>query len=177
MKKKDRRDKIKHKNKIRKQQLSKIKSEARKREEDCGVSDESMARMEHQMVERYGLEHKVIRDNTLEKMSDILLKYGEPLVDTIDSDDKAEYEKAIMMSIMLWNCAIMQDMSKDWKVIEKMLKPIMPDAESKSVVECMLDRKREMFPDNKRIIMNYELTERPNGFHLSVASTIPAMNQ
>lgn len=175
MKKKDRKDKIKNKNKARKQQLAKKNTVQKITKEDCGVSDESLSRMKDKMQEMSGgIGHELIRDSSLEKMSDILLEYGEPLLDTIDSDNKAEYEKAIMISMMLWNCAIMQEAPKGRKKIEKMLKPIMPDAESRSVVKYMLERKREMFPDNKRMIMNYELAETPDGFHLSVASTIPS---
>ena len=174
MKKKERKDKIKYKNKIRKQHLAEKSAEQKTKEEDCGISDESLARMQCKLQEMSGGEgHELIRDSSLEKMSDILTEYGEPLFETIDSDNKAEYEKAIMMSIMLWNCAIMQEEPKNRKEVEKKLKPMMPDAESKSVVKYMLDRKTEMFPDNKRVILNYELTETPDGLHLSVASTIP----
>ena len=52
------------------------------------------------------------------------------------------------------------------------LKSVMPDAESRSVVEYMLERRRQMYPDNRRMLMSYELTELPDGFHLSVASTL-----
>jgi hypothetical protein len=48
----------------------------------------------------------------------------------------------------------------------------MPDAESKKTVRYMLERKRQMYPDNKRFVINYELTDEPDGgFHLSVVST------
>ena len=145
--------------------------------EDCGVTDESFARMKNQLIERYGTEQEVVRDNTLEKMSDIIMAYGKPLFTGIEADDRAEYEKAIMMTMMLWNCALMEETPKGLKKTRKMLKPMMPDAESKSVVEYMLRRKNEMFPDNKRMMLDYELTEGPDGFHLSVASTVQMPNQ
>ena len=173
MKKKGRKDKLKNRSKQRKHLIEETKTQEKPTEEDCGVSDETLTRMKHQLSERFGDNHDVIRDSSLEKMSDILLEYGEPFMETIDTDDKAEHEKAIMLSMMLWNFSIMQDSGhKDRKKIEKMLKPLMPDAESKSVVKYMLERKRQMFPDNKRMIMNYELSETPDGFHLSVASTV-----
>ena len=177
MKKKDRKDKLKYKNKIRKQQLSTIKTETKLKEDDCGISDESLARMESQMTEQYGAEYKMIRDKTLEKMSDIILEYGQPLIDTIDSDDKEEYKNAIIMTIILWNCAIIEAPPINWKKLKKELKPMVYDDESRSVVKYMLERKWEMFPDNKRIIMNYELNETPNGLYLSVASSIPTTKQ
>jgi len=173
MSKKKRKDMTRYKSKIRKQQLKKIKLESKETVDSCGITDDSLARMKCEMLERYGIESNVIRDRRLEKMSDILLEYGEPLLETIVSNNKAEYEKAIMMLMMIWNCAIIQEEPKGWNEAKRMLKPLMFNAESKSVVRYMLERKQEMFPDNKRMIMNYELHETTDGFHLSVASTIP----
>ena len=174
MKKKERTDKIKNKNKLRKQQLGEAKSQRQKAEADCGISDESLTRMKHKLDEQFGTEGEVIRDSTIDKMSDILLAYAAPFLDTIETASKAEYEKAIMISMTLWNCAIIQNGgAKESKKIEKMLKSLMPDAESRNVMKYMLERKQQMYPDNKRMMMNYELTEISDGFHLSVASTMP----
>ena len=175
MKKKERKDKLKYKNKIRKQQLGKALTYSKQTDENCGITDETMERMQEQLDEQYGIGHEMVRDSSLEKMSDILLEYGKPFMDLVQTGSKADYEKSIKISMMLWNCSIMQELKgfKGSKKIEKMLKPLMPDAESKEMVKYMLERKRQMFPDNNRIILNYELAEAPDGFHLSVASTIP----
>ena len=175
MKKKARKDKLKYKNKIRQQRVEKTISDPKQLDENCGITDETMARMQEQLEEAYGIGHEMIRDSSLEKMSDVLLEYGKPFMDVVQTDSKADYEKSIKISMMLWNCSIMHDAKgrKGRKKIEKMLKPVMPDAESKEVVRYMLERKRLMFPDNNRIILNYEIAETPDGFHLSVASTIP----
>ena len=142
-------------------------------EDDCGISDEAANRMEQKLAEVSGIGHKVIRDSSLEKMSDILLEYAEPFMENIDIDNKEEYNKAIMMSIMLWNCAIMQESQADMKSIEKILKPLMQGAEAKSVMNYMMERKRQMYPENKRLIVSYDLAELGEGsYHLSVASTI-----
>ena|GEM_PF-4669259 len=173
MKKKGHKDKLKYRSKIRKQQTGKKSQEESASEGDCGVSDETMSRMKGKMQKMSGgVEHELIRDSTLEKMSDILLEYAKPFMDTVESDNKEEYENAIRISMMLWNCAIMQEGAKSRKEIMKMLKPAMPDAESKSVVKYMLERKRQMYPDNRRMMINYELSETADGFHLYVASTV-----
>ena len=82
-----------------------------------------------------------------------------------------------MMSITLWNYSIAQESqnhdSEGLKKFEEKLKLLMTDAELRRLMRCMLNRKRQMYPDIKRIIVNYELTETSDGFHLSVASTIP----
>ena len=176
MKKKVRKDKAKHKNMIRKQQIARINSEKEIKEineDDCGVSDELFDRMKDKMIElNDGIKNKLIRDSSLERMSDILVEYAKPFMDTIDCGNREEYEKALMLSIMLWNCSIIGEKHNDHKMVKKMLKPIMPDADSKMVMSYMLERKRQMYPNNKRMIINYELTDTPDGLHLSVASTV-----
>jgi len=58
--------------------------------------------------------------------------------------------------------------------VEDMLKREFPDDELRDDWKIMLERKRRMFPDNKRIIRSYELSKTPDGYHLTVASTIPS---
>ena len=178
MKNRVHKDKVKYRNKLRKRQQNESITNRNIQEDDCGISDETMARMSIKMNEMSGgIGHEVIRDRSLEKMSDILMEYGRPIMETIITDNKAEYENAIKIVIVFWNSAIMEEEIKGRKEIEKMLKPIMPDAEAKSVVKYMLTRKHEMYPDNKRMILNYELNKTPDGFHLSVVSTIPEEKQ
>ena len=175
MKTRQRKDKLKYKNKIRKQQANKMLQEEVVTEDDCGVNDEIMSRMKGKMLEMSGgVEHELIRDSSQEKMSDILLTYAKPFIDTINTDNKEDYERAIQISMIFWNCAIMYEAAKsrkDRKEIIKMLKPVMLDAESKSVVNYMLVRKQQLYPGNKRMIMNYELSVTAEGLHLSVVST------
>jgi hypothetical protein len=173
MKKKARKDIVRYKNKLRKRQMNEGQTGADPAENDCEISEESVNRLKQKLREMSGIDHEIIRDSTLEKMSDILLDYAEPFLDVIDIDNNAEYEKIIMIAIAFWNCSIMEDSPKSRKKIRKLLEPIMPDDESRSVVQYMLERKQKMYPNNKRMILNYELTETPGGgFHLSVASTI-----
>jgi hypothetical protein len=174
MKKKGRKDKLKHKSKLRKQQQSILGSKENITELEVGISDETIYRMEKELSEQYGAEHKVFKGLSDEKMSEVLLEYGKPFIEIINTENKEDYEKSIKISMMLWNCAIMYDSGdkKDRKKIMKMLKPVLPDGESEGVFSYMAERKREMFPDNKRIILNYEITETSGGFHLTVASTI-----
>ena len=73
----------------------------------------------------------MIRDSSLEKMSEILLEYTAPFLDIIDIDNKAEYERALTISIVFWNCSVMGEAgSTERKKVEKLLKPMMSDAES-----------------------------------------------
>ena len=173
MKNNGHKDKLRYKNKIRKQQITSMNRKESPAEDDCGVSDESLARMKSEMIKMSGgADLKLLRDSSLEKMSDVLLEYAKPFLDLIDPGNKQEYEKAIQISMLFWNCAILQNDHKSRKEMMKMLKTIMPDAESRGIADYMIERKQQMYPDNKRIIANYELSETAGGYHLSVASAL-----
>ena len=173
MSSKGRKDKARYRSKLRKQQLGAAAKEA-DAEKEAEIIEGSADRLQQELIKTSGeKDQKVVRDERLEKMSDILLDYGKPIIGTIGSSDKAEYENAIKICMVFWNCAIMEESPKMRKELKKMLRPVMPDAESKSVVEYMLERKRQMYPNNKRLMMNYELADLPGGgFYLSVASTL-----
>ena len=170
---KGRKDKLKYKSKLRKQQLSRAKN-ATEAETEAEVIKGSADKLKQKLSEMSGIkDQEVVCDENLEKMSDILLEYAKPFLDTVDIDDKAAYEKAIKISMIFWNCAIMEESPEMRKELKKMLKPVMPDVESRSVVNYMIERKRQMYPDNKRLMMNYELVDLPGGgFYLNVASTL-----
>jgi len=167
------RDKTRYKNKQRKQQMN-CSAEPSEAEQEAAMIEGSRERVKQRLIEMNGSKkHKLVDSENLEKMSDILLDYAQPFLDIIKTEEKIEYEKSIEISMMLWNCAIMKESPGMRRKIMKMLKPAMPDTESKNVVKYMLDRKRRMYPDNKRLILNYELNELPGGgYHLTVGSTL-----
>ena len=165
MKKKKPKDKIRHKNKLRKNQTAALQKTEH-------IRNASFDKMKRRLSDMTGVEHKIIRDKSFGSMSEALLEFAEPLMDVIDTDDYDEYGKAVMMAIVLWNCAIMQKQTAKSKEMEKLLKPLTQDADGKSIVQYMLSRKHQMFPDVNRYILDYELTDRGDEFHLSVASTI-----
>ena len=167
MKKSERRYKKKRKNMIKKQQPTKTSSKIKATEEAGEIFEESMNWLKHKITETTDIERVVIRKNSPAKMSDTLLEYAEPFLETIG------YEKAVELAMMVWNYAIAQENPVIGKEIKEILKPVMPDAASKSIVNYMLERKRQMFPDNKRMILHYDLVETPEGFHLSVMSMPP----
>jgi len=163
MKKKKPKDKIRHRNKIRKKQLEAAQKYER-------IPSESLDKITRRLTELTGVEHKFVRNESDVSMSDALLEYAEPFMDVVYTDNKKEYERAIMMAVCLWNAAIMREEGNE-QGANRLLEPLMEDAESKGVVHYMLNRKREMFPDISRYILDYEVTERGDDFHLSVAST------
>ena len=122
-----------------------------------------------------GTKQKYVRNTKFESMSDVLLEYAEPFTESLKNDDKNEFEQAIQIAIVLWNCAVFReqpDKKKAYKKGLKMLKGRMCTKEDSAVIEMMLERKRLLFPDNNRIIMGVDVSDVGDNFHIEVASTL-----
>ena len=87
MKKKSRKDKLKYKNKVRKQQGSILNHERNILEPYAGVTDETALRMKSELKELYGVEHEFVKGHSDEKMSDVLMEYGKPFLDIINTEN------------------------------------------------------------------------------------------
>ena len=145
--------------------------------------DESIQKMEHRLVKTTGESYKIIRDETLASMSEILLDFAEPIVNAVDMDDRDAYENAIKMSIVFWNASTMIEMSRtsrkgiirkllDALMVHKLLKPFTRNAESNEISLFMLGRKQQLYPNVNRLIMDYELIDTVDGYHITVATTV-----
>ena len=108
-----------------------------------------------------------------EKMSEVILRFAEPLQD----DDGIVSKVMIEMAIIIWNASFMpKDMQR--KAVEDVVNVLPSDdrearREMFFIVNMLLERKRQYFSKNKRMIMDYHITESAHSIHLDVVSTIP----
>jgi len=125
------------------------------------------------------LPHKVlINPSGHEKMSEVILKFAQPMLDASDNGESTR--KAINLAILAWNFAIIHERSGEKaldEIIHKTMKPDTDEAkieEFKRYLAMLFIRKRELFPDNKRVILDYQITEARDNFHLDVVTTLPS---
>jgi hypothetical protein len=108
-----------------------------------------------------------------EKMSEVILRFAEPLQD----EDGLVSKVMIEMAIIIWNASFMpQDMQR--KALADIINVLPSDAsearhEMLRAVHMLLERKRQYFSHNKRLIVDYHITESAHSIHLDVVSTIP----
>ena len=108
-----------------------------------------------------------------EKMSEILLDFAGPWLE--DAPDFEAKKSTISFAIICWNCAVAQERGAEGAldmVLEKLRRGKDFVKEFKSFAEPMLQRKRMLFSDNKRFIMDWRYVEENDGGHLYVASTL-----
>ena len=107
------------------------------------------------------------------KLSEVVLEFAEPLTDAVEGAEGEE--KAIKMSIILWNASLFPK--------QKALEIIRPDiddmakgnqvlkSEFHSMFDMMYERKQNYFSSDNRFVVDYTLEENREGFYLQVAST------
>ena len=87
------------------------------------------------------------------------------------------------MMIVVWNAATMEESVMtsrknifrriaDAFKVRKMLKPFMRNAEIFDVVRYLMSRKKQLYPNMNRYIIDYEITDKGTNYHLTVASTL-----
>ena len=112
-----------------------------------------------------------------EKMSEIIIHFAKPLLDLAKND--TEEKKAITFAILLWNLSLLPETEK-MKYREQILKAsgVTPDtapslvAASNKIMDELLERKKSLFPDINRSIIDYDLIKTPKGLHLNIVSNI-----
>ncbi len=111
----------------------------------------------------------------VEKMSEVLETFVEPYLDFADS--RADREKLFTIAVAAWNLAFMPE-EKRSAIIQEMIavgvdkKDMLAQQDMRAILNEMIARKLTLFSDNHRLIINFQLQESKDTFHLSVASTL-----
>jgi hypothetical protein len=114
------------------------------------------------------------RNSNQEKMSEILLDYADPLLETTDDEDN--YRSALYFAIMGWNLALMPD-NKRTEMLDDLVKKLEQDggtspSETRSMLEWLINRKRKLFPNTNRFIADFQITGTGNNERLIVLSSL-----
>jgi hypothetical protein len=105
-------------------------------------------------------------------MSEVLLEFAEPLLD--GSEDNEQFRAAIALAGLCWNLSLMPP---DEQVAElhNIVKQV-GEREAfwgrgiREIVLTLVDRKKAFFPDDNRLVLNYEFVEEKTGPRFLVAS-------
>ena len=126
-----------------KRRQKKIKERQRSRETITASQEKLLQRVKN-ISANDGNKFRVEKKSSQQKMSEVIIDFAKPLLDVAQTDE--QMQRAIGMAIAMWNVAIL------------------PDKEQKDFL-------RVFFSDIKRMILDYECVEIPQGFHLNVVST------
>ncbi len=112
----------------------------------------------------------------IEKMSEIIIDYAQPL---LDAATNAETQKqAITTAIIGWNLSLFPEEQHACQIEE--IKEILGNSveseqqkkEAIEVFNFLLERKKSLYPEVNRMVIDFELIETPKGYHLNVVSNV-----
>jgi hypothetical protein len=109
----------------------------------------------------------VLCDGAAEKMSEVIEDFAEPLLSRADSPD--DVTKALQIAMAAWNYSLLDEAAK--------AEPDCPysflfaDPNMRSVFEFLLERKRRLYPENTRAILDFQLVPNGTEFQFNVVST------
>ncbi len=125
----------------------------------------------------------VIEPPDVAKMSDVLDDFIAPY--KADKMTLSQHQNLLGLGMLSWNLAILEQQDSAPKtdntrqkvldqLLNEQLKTNDPQfrADTESLIEAMIDRKKVFFADNQRRILSYQLEDLGTDFHLSVASTL-----
>lgn len=118
----------------------------------------------------------LIAPPNMTKMSEIIIDYARPLLNVAKNDK--EQKKALSIAIAIWNLSLFpKEMQSEYigKITEIMTasrKDSGLSENDKEVLNFLMERKKTFFPEIKRMILDYEYVETPEGFHINVVSNI-----
>ncbi len=106
-----------------------------------------------------------------EKMSEVLMEFLEPYTKHWKTEE--DLRKLLTLGIVAWNAALVTGSTRD-ELIQSTSEVIPPELRQglRSILDEMIQRKESYFANNKRMIIDYELTMGPAGPYLSVISTL-----
>lgn len=126
-------------------------------------------------LEKAGLgPHKVMRNPPgMVKMSEVLRDFLEPYWHIPDTEEAMR--KLITTALVAWNTALLPQEEHAGRLEE--VATALPEevrADFYAIVEEMIERKNKYFAEYDRLIMDYELVDRGNNYHITVMSWMPA---
>jgi hemerythrin len=109
-----------------------------------------------------------------EKMSEVLLEFIEPYKKHATTPEA--YRKLIALAVIAWDAALLEGSEKQ-NLITRSTETILGTAgeewrkDLQHILTMLIERKERHFADNKRYIIDYQVSETKDNYHLSVIST------
>ncbi|MBW0000363.1 MAG: hypothetical protein JO015_14785 [Verrucomicrobia bacterium] len=102
-----------------------------------------------------------------EKMSGVLLKFAEPLLDRSAPID--ELRGALHFAMLIWNYSLLPAEARE----RGLPKGFTKDLWQETVAQQLLERKAQLFPNNRRMLCDLQVFKDDGHLRVSVVSLAP----
>lgn len=111
-----------------------------------------------------------------EKMSEIIIDYAKPLLDAAKNEE--EQKRAITIAVTIWNLSLLPEDGQSECIKE--IANIIGTSDrggtfsknDNEILNYLIKRKKVLFSEINRMVVDYEFVETPDDFHLNIVSTI-----
>lgn len=110
-----------------------------------------------------------------EKMSFVLGRFVEPYIEHADTEEA--YRKLLTLAVIAWNASLSSE-EEGQILIDQLIEEGLPKgetelkADARAIIDQMVARKRDFFPEYRREIIEFEVVDLGDRYHLAVASTL-----
>lgn len=163
------------KTKLSRDQKRKQKKQQRRQKQHPADPNRQLIRR----MQQRGVEQKIIHNPPgQEKMSEVLRKFVAPYWHIPDPDNEEAIRKLITTAIVAWNTALLPEAERADK-LAKIAGALPKEAHTDfyAIVGEMIERKEKHFAHYDRLIIDYELVDRGNEYHISVMSFMPEQTE
>ena len=106
-------------------------------------------------------------------MSDAISQIIKPYAN--DAPDYNSFNNLVTFACIAWNTSVLPEDQRN-EALGKMVDVIPGKMEDRfdtlALLTELMERKRKLFPNIRRMIMEYKVTDRGNDFHIAIASTL-----
>jgi hypothetical protein len=112
----------------------------------------------------------------LQKMSEVLLEYAEFLTKALPADDDKAFRKAVGIAVMCWNATLAPKHERE-EILHEFISQtsrddILPAEELREILNFMIQRKMQLFKNNRRWIISYEIKSTKRDREVYVISSL-----
>ncbi|MBW0000313.1 MAG: hypothetical protein JO015_14525 [Verrucomicrobia bacterium] len=105
----------------------------------------------------------------VEKMSEVLLRFADPILDR--SAPLEEIRATLLFAMTIWNYALLPAEARSES--KGLLREVISDPWVSSVVQRLLERKAQLFADNQRMFYDLEVYQKGDELKVNVVSALP----
>jgi hypothetical protein len=108
------------------------------------------------------------------KISETFLEFAQPLFETAPPDvTEVEMEAPLKLAFTVWNAVVYADAVRDCHFLDQVRQLTAHDHMMEALVEQLIQRKRDLFGEDHRLVGKYELTLKGDELHLRAEARDP----
>jgi hypothetical protein len=142
------------------------------------VADHSLMQEFEKQVKTKHKEMKFLLNTNGEiNMSDAIMRLIEPFKD--DAADYEDFRGLVTLACIAWNTSLFSEEKRE-KILGEMMDvykgSIEDQVDTFNLISELMERKRKLFPNISRMIVEHKVTDRGGDLHIAVASTLEKNN-